>query len=84
MLKLLAAFAPATANAVAKALREERIPFRGPVRTQGNHVVFFIGRWILLESELVELHRQGRLNPDGIDEVAHRVEAANVRESQRP
>jgi hypothetical protein len=67
--------APVSVDAVIDSLEIQGIAFYGPLRTQGNRVIFVIDRYILLESELVELLEQNKLNRDGIQELGKRIEA---------
>lgn len=61
-------------DAVIDSLRIQGIAFRGPFCTQGKRVVLVVDRYILLESELVDLLEQNKLNRDGIQELAKRIE----------
>ena len=67
--------APVSVEAVIDSLRNQGIAFRGPFCTQRKHVIFVIDRYILLESELVDLLEQNKLNRDGILELGKRIEA---------
>jgi hypothetical protein len=67
-------------DAVANSLRTQGIAFRGPFCTPAKRIVFVIENYILLESELVELLGQNRLDRDGIRQLAKRIEAANSRQ----
>jgi|SRR5580700_6026233 hypothetical protein len=62
-------------DAVINSLRNQEIPFRGPFCTQRKGILFLVEGCILLESELVELFAQNKLNRDGIQELAKRIEA---------
>ena len=62
-------------DAVIDSLKTQGIAFRGPHCTPGKHVIFIIDRYILLESELLDLLEQNKLNRDGILELGKRIEA---------
>ena len=51
---------------VMTALRREAIDVEGPVRTGKGRIVFRMGHQIVLESELVELQRSGKLSATGV------------------
>jgi hypothetical protein len=59
-------------DAAINSLRIQGIAFRGPFRTAGKRTVFVVEDCILLESELVDLFTQNKLNRDGIQELAKR------------
>lgn len=82
MLKATTAFASSDADAALKSLRSQGITFRGPFYTPGKHLVFLVESYILLESELVDLFAQNKLNRDGIQELAMRIEATKSSKSQ--
>ncbi len=63
---------PVSVDAVIDSLRNQGIAFRGPFRTAGKRTVFIVESCILLESELVDLFAQNKLNRDGIQELAKR------------
>jgi hypothetical protein len=67
--------APVSVDAVIDSLRTQGIVFRGPFRTQSKRVFYVVDRYILLESELLDLLEQNKLNPDGIQELGKRIEA---------
>ena len=67
--------APVSVEAVIDSLRIQGIAFHGPFRTQGKRVIFVVGRYILLESELADLLEQNKLNRVGIQELGKRIEA---------
>ncbi len=67
-------------DTVVNSLRIQGIAFRGPFCTPGKRIFFVVESYILLESELVELLAQNRLDRDGIQELARRIEAANSRQ----
>ena len=75
MAKARSASAPVSVDAVIDSLEMQGIAFYGPLRTQGNRVIFVIDRYILLESELVDLLEQNKLNREGIQELGKRIEA---------
>jgi hypothetical protein len=62
-------------DAVKDSLRIQGIAFRGPFCTQGKRVIFVVESYIFLESELVDLLEQNKLNRDGIQELAKRIQA---------
>ncbi len=74
MVKARSDSAPVSVDAVIDSLRIQGIVFRGPFCTQGKRVIFVVDRYILLESELLDLLEQNRLNRDGILELAKRIE----------
>jgi hypothetical protein len=61
-------------DAVINSLRNQGIPVRG-LCTQHKGILFLVEGYILLESELVELFAQNKLNRDGIEELGKRIEA---------
>jgi hypothetical protein len=68
--------APVSVDAVIDSLTIQGIAFRGPFCTQGKRVIFVVDdRYILLESELVDLLEQNNLNRVGIQELGKRIEA---------
>ena len=69
--------APVSVEAIIDSLKIQGIAFHGPFRTQGNRVIFVVDRYILLESELVDLLEQNKLNRDGIHELGKRIEASS-------
>jgi hypothetical protein len=75
-------FATVSAEAVLNSLKTQGIAFRGPFHTRGKNVVFVVEGYILLESELVELFAQNKLNRDGIQEFAKQIGAMKSRMSQ--
>jgi len=78
-------FALGSAGAVRNSLRIQRITFRGPFYTPGKkHVVFLVESYLLLESELVELFVEKKLNRDGIQALAKRIETTKSRSHPRP
>ncbi len=60
-------------DAVINSLKIRGIAFRGPLCTPGQRAVFVVESSILLESELVDLFMQNKLNRDGIQELAKRI-----------
>jgi hypothetical protein len=62
-------------DAVIDSLTSQGIAFRGPFCTYLKRIFFVIDRYILLESELVDLLEQNKLNQDGIQELGKRIEA---------
>jgi hypothetical protein len=67
--------APVSVEAIIESLENQGIAFHGPLLTQGKRVIFVVGRYILLESELLDLLEQNKLNQDGIQELGKRIEA---------
>jgi uncharacterized protein YwlG (UPF0340 family) len=67
--------APVSVDAVIDSLTNQGIAFRGPLCTHLNRVFFVVDRYILLESELLDLLEQNKLNQDGILELGKRIEA---------
>ena len=63
--------------AVLDSLRIQGIAYRGPFSTPAKHTVFVVEGYILLESELVDLLVQNKLNRDGIRAYSRRIQAAN-------
>jgi hypothetical protein len=61
--------------AVIDSLNIQGIAFHGPFRTQGKRVFFVVDRYILLDSELLDLLEQNKLNRDAILELGKRIEA---------
>ena len=49
-------------DAVIDSLKIQGIAFRGPFQTQGKRVIFVVDRYILLQSELLDLLEQNKLN----------------------
>lgn len=74
MVKARSDFVPASVDAVINSLRTQGIAFRGPFCTPGEHTVFVVESCILLESELVDLFTQNKLNREGIQELGKRIE----------
>ena len=72
MVKARSDSALVSVDAVIDSLRTQGIAFRGPFRTAGKRTVFVIESCILLESELVDLFTQNKLNRDGIQELGKR------------
>ena len=75
MMKARSDSAPVSVDAVIDSLRNQGIAFRGPFSTQLKRVIFVVDRYILLESELIDLLEQNKLNRDGILELGKRIEA---------
>ena len=61
-------------DAVIASLKIQGIAFHGPFQTQGRRVIFVVDGYILLDSELVTLLEQNKLNRGGILELAERLE----------
>lgn len=68
-------FAPLLVDAVIDSLKTQGIAFRGPCWTHSKPAFFVIDQSILLESELVDLLEQHKLNREAIRELAKRVKA---------
>jgi len=47
--------------------------FYGPLRTPGGHSIFFMRGMIYLESELVDLSKQGQLDSRGLAVLGQRI-----------
>ena len=62
-------------DAVIDSLKIQGIAFDGPFRTPGGRMVFVVDKYILLESELLDLLEQNKLNRDGILELGKRIES---------
>ena len=75
MLKSRSKFAPVLVDDVIDSLKTQRIAFRGPCWTHTKPIFFVIYESILLESELIDLLEQNKLNRDGIQELAERIRA---------
>jgi hypothetical protein len=82
MVKARSASLPVSVDAVIDSLRAQGLPFLGPFRTPGKRTVFVVEDHILLESELVDLFGQNKLNREGIQELAERIEATAPRRLQ--
>lgn len=61
---------PVSVGAVIDSLRIQGIAFHGPLRTPSQRVIFLVDGYILLQSELLHLLEQNKLNRDGIQELA--------------
>jgi hypothetical protein len=70
---------PVPADAVINSLRIQGVFFDGPFCTPGERIVFVVENYLFLESELVDLLEQNKLDRDGIQELAKRLGAANAR-----
>ena len=73
--KARSAPAPVSAEAIIDALTSQGIAARGPLCTHLERVIFVVDKYILLESELLDLLVQNKLNRDGIQELGKRIEA---------
>ena len=62
-------------DAVIDSLTLQGIAFHGPFRTQGKRVFFVVDRHIFLDSELVDLLEQNKLNREAIQELGKQIEA---------
>ena len=69
----------ASVDAVMNSLRNQGIAFRGPFCTPAKHTVFVVESYVLLESELVDLLMQNKLNRDGIRAHSERIQATNAK-----
>lgn len=78
MAKISTAFDHVPSDAVADSLRNQGIDFRGPFCSQSQRIVFVVENHIFLESELLDLLAQNRLDRDGIRELARRLDASNA------
>jgi len=73
-------FAPVSIDAALNSLKIQGIAFRGPFRTRAKRVVFVVDGYILLESELIDLLAQNKLNRKGIQEFALRIGVTKARQ----
>jgi len=73
-------FAPVSIDAALNSLKIQGIAFHGPFRAK--HVAFVVEGHILLESELVDLLAQNKLNRNGIQEFALRIGVMKARQSR--
>ena len=64
-----------TVDAVTNSLRIQGIAFRGPFCTPGRRIVLVVEEHIFLESELLDLLAQNKLDQGGIQELAKRIDA---------
>jgi hypothetical protein len=80
MTKTSTVSARVTVDVIAESLRLQGIEFRGPLYLQKKRTLFFVENQIFLESELTELLAQNKLNREGIQELAKRIEAMNARQ----
>jgi len=64
---------PVSVDAAINSLRIQGIAFSGPLCTPGRRTVFVVESCVFLESELVDLFMQNKLNRDGIQELARRI-----------
>jgi hypothetical protein len=67
--------APVSVEAIIDSLKIQGIAFRGPFCTHLKRVIFVVDRYILLESELLDLLEQNKLNREGIQQLGKRLEA---------
>jgi hypothetical protein len=67
-------------DAVADSLRNQGIAFRGPFCSQSKRIVFVVENYIFLESELLNLLRQNKLDRAGIRQLAKRLDTANSKQ----
>ena len=72
--KARSAPAPVSAEAIIDALTSQGIAVGGPFCTHLERVIFVVDKYILLESELLDLLEQNKLNRDGIQELGKRIE----------
>jgi hypothetical protein len=79
MMKAANSSAPASIDAVLDSLRIQGIAFRGPFCTPAKHTIFVVESYILLESELVDLLVQNKLDRDGIEAHSKHMQATNSR-----
>jgi hypothetical protein len=80
MPKTSTAFEHVPPDAVANSLRDQGIAFRGPFCSHGKRIVFVVENYIFLESELLNLLRQNRLDQDGIRQLARHLDTANSKQ----
>ena len=76
MVKAANSSALVSVAAVLDSFRMQGIAFRGPFNTPAKHTVFVVEGYILLESELVDLLMQNKLNRDDIRVHCERIQAA--------
>ena len=69
-----------SADAVMKSLKIQGVAFRGPFFTPAKRIVFVVEKYLFLQSELLDLLAQNKLNRSGIHELAKRIEAVNSRQ----
>jgi len=55
-------------TAALRSLQRQEISFRGPISSPTGHRIVLVGNQILMETEIIELWKQGKLNLDGIGE----------------
>ena len=67
--------APVSADAVMDSLTIHGIAFRGPLSSPRKRAFFVVEGHIFLESELLDLLAQNKLNRDGIQELCKRIKA---------
>jgi hypothetical protein len=79
MVKAANSSALVSVDAVMNSLRIQGIAFRGPFCTPAKHTVFVVESYVLLESELVDLLMQNKLNRDGIRAHSERMQATNAK-----
>ena len=63
---------PVSADAIINSLRIQGIAFRGPFCTPRKRIVFVVEKYLFLESELLDLLAQNKLDRGGIQELAKR------------
>jgi hypothetical protein len=80
MPKTSTAFEHVPPDAVADSLRDQGIAFRGPFCSPGKRIVFVVENYIFLESELLNLLRQNRLDRAGIRQLAKRLDTTNSKQ----
>ena len=77
MAKTASSPVPLSVDDVLNSLRIQGINFRGPFCTPARHTVFVVESYVLLESELVDLLAENKLNRDGIRAHSKRIQATN-------
>jgi len=70
-------------EAALRALRKLRIPFKGPLTTVKKHHIYLIGGYILRETELLALHRDGKLRVENSPRLLLDVKRLLGREESR-
>jgi hypothetical protein len=70
MVKATPAFAPGSTNVGMNSLRTQEITFRSPFQTPNGNVLFLIENNSDVESELLKLFRENKLNREGIPKLA--------------
>lgn len=74
MVKARSVSAFVSVAAIKDSLRIQGIAFHGPLRTPGQRVIFLVDGYVLLQSELLHLLKQNKLNRDGVQELAKGIQ----------